>query len=112
MSGYRDPSRAGIWLYNRDESGLVSSISIIVEPCANEPKENIERREASEEFVPWEHGIAQWVFDDGKTLLCQPCGSERAAEEAREARMRRLPPQHRQWIEARGVRDWPVKEKR
>lgn len=110
MSGYRSPG-VGIWFINRDENGVAASVSIVVEPCANEPTENIERREASQEFVPWEHGLAQWVFDDGATLLCSPCGAARAAEEAREARMRRLPPQHRAWLEARGITDWNPKEK-
>ncbi len=107
MSGWWSPGH-GIWITHADENGVPQSASIIVEPCALDESAKTRPPDDSE---PWEHGLAQWVYDDGATLLCTPCGRARAAEEAREARMRRLPPQHRQWLEARGIHDWPVKEK-
>lgn len=96
----------GIWIHHRDENGLVNSVSIIVEPCVNEPPETIAEREASPTFVPWQHGIAVYVFDDGATLMCAPCGRARLQDEARQRRLNRLPPAHREWLARRGIHDW------
>lgn len=92
----------GIWIEHRDESGLVSSVSIIVRPCVNEPPETVD----DSTFRPWLHGLACYVFDDGATLMCAPCGRARLQDEARQRRLNRLPPAHREWLARRGIHDW------
>jgi hypothetical protein len=93
----------GIWIMNRDEHGLVSSVSIVVRPCANEPDPDARDERG---IHVWEHGLADMVFDDGATLLCTPCGTARQTEEARQARLRALPPFARAFLAKHGLTDW------
>ncbi len=97
---------AGIWLYNRDADGTVTSVSIVVRPCANDPDPDARDERG---IHVWAHGLAEVIADKGATLLCWPCARERCAEQARQARLKRLPSMHRDWLEARGVTDWNPK---
>jgi hypothetical protein len=94
---------AGIWVYHRDESGLVTSASIVIEACANEPQP-IARDAQGRRVLT--HDLAEIVRDAGATLLCRPCAKARGDEEARQARLRALPPWYRAWLVARGIDDW------
>lgn len=100
---------AGIWFYDRDGSGLVTGARILVRPCANEDPEIVAEHERLDFARAYTHGLADAIFDDGATLLCWACSVARRAEDARQARLRRLPPIHRQWLADRGVTDWPIK---
>lgn len=97
----------GIWLYDRDASGMVTSASILIEPCNNEPDLEAKRERRAVAYEPWEHGLASDWFDDGATLLCRPCAKTRRAEDARLARLKRLPPWARAYLESHGIEDWP-----
>jgi hypothetical protein len=99
-------SPGGIWLYNRDESGLVTSVKIYVRPCANEA--DPEAREDNGNLRAWSHGCAEDVLDDGATLLCRPCATARHAEAARQRRLAALPPSARDYLAQRGITDWPT----
>lgn len=110
--GYINGMGPGIQIVHHDADGMPTSISIVVEPCANEPAETEALRATSEQHVPWVHGIACYVFDDGATLLCKACGSARMAEAARLKRLSRLSPKHREWLASQGIHDWPVSASR
>jgi hypothetical protein len=97
---------AGIWLYHRDESGLVTSASIVVEACANEPQPIARDAHGMRVLT---HDLAEVVRDDGATLLCRPCAKSRGDEEARQARLRALPPFAREFIARHGLEDWHVR---
>jgi hypothetical protein len=96
---------AGIWLYERDYSGLISGARIYVLPCANEP--NPEARD-ERGIHAWQHGLAEVVYDDGATVLCRPCAKARGDEEARQARLRALPPFAREFLIRNGREDWKL----
>jgi hypothetical protein len=94
----------GICIMNRDEHGLIRSMSIVVRPCANEP--DPDARDERGIAHAWQHGLADMVFDDGATFLCRACGEARQSEEARRARLRALPPFARAFLERHGLTDW------
>jgi DNA (cytosine-5)-methyltransferase 1 len=85
---------------------MVVSASILVEPCANEPDLEAKRERRAVVYEPWEHGLASDWFDEGATLLCAPCAKARRAEDARQARLKRLPPWARAYLESHGITDW------
>jgi hypothetical protein len=98
---------AGIWIYDRDETGTVSNVRIYVKPCINEPDpEALDERGV---MHAWQHGLAEVVRDDGASLLCWPCARVRRDEEARQARLRALPPFAREFLARNGQEDWHVR---
>jgi hypothetical protein len=94
---------AGVWIYHRDENGLVASASIIVKPCANEPTPDALRPNGGHD---WQHGLAEVIRDNGTTLLCRACGDARRSEEGRQARLRALPPFAREFLARNDQEDW------
>lgn len=96
-------------IVHHDERGMASSMSFIVEPCAGEPLSTFEERDRSATYVPWTHGCAVMIVDNGcdwPLLFCGPCGERWQAEAARQARLRRLPPIYREYLAAHGITDW------
>ncbi len=96
-------SPAGIWVYDRDENGVVSSVKIYVHCCANEPDPDARDERG---IHKWQHGLAEVVRDDGATLLCRPCDIARSDEEARQRRLAALLPSAREFLAKQGLTDW------
>ena len=94
---------------NYDERGVAASLGIYVLPCAGEPLETFDRRATSDTYVPWTHGCAVTIVDNGcdhPLAFCGPCGDAWQAETDRLARLRRLPPAARAYLAAHGITDW------
>lgn len=101
---------AGIWIPEHDADGMIKSVHIVVQPCANAPDlEAKQEARLKDGWTPWSHGLADSIWDEGATLLCRACSKERGAREARERRFRALPPWAQAWLAQQGLDDWPVR---